>query len=378
MEIKILSSFSEVNCQQWNALLIENNPFVRYEFLNALEVNACADAKFGWIPRHIAIFENNELIAACLLYEKHNTYGEFVFDHAWSEAYQRNGLAYFPKLVSCIPFNPIQGQRFLCAPGREGELFPSLLNTIQEIAQKYQYSSFHCLFSSDVEQDWFQEQGLLSRHDCQFHWFNDKYQSFDDFLSKLSSRKRKNIRKERERVKQAGVTFRILNGSTATDKDWQDFTRFYLKTFEDKWGMATLNENFFKQVARDLPEQIVLVLADKGDKCIAGALMYRSDTNLYGRFWGCDTEVEYLHFEACYYQGIDYCIEHGLKKFEPGAQGEHKIARGFVPTLTRSSHWLSAPYFQQAILQFTEHEKSAVKNYMDNLHQHLPYKSAKS
>ena len=376
MEIKLLTSLSDINAQQWNELVKDNNPFVRYEFLNALEVNGCVDQSFGWIPRHIAIYEHDRLVAACILYEKHNTYGEFVFDHAWSDAYQRNGLEYFPKLVSCIPYNPIQGQRFLCQPGREEEIFPILLNAIQEIARQYQYSSFHCLFASEYEQEWFQSQDLLSRHDCQFHWFNQNYQSFDDFLSTFSSRKRKNIRKERERVKQAGVSFRVLDGYTSSDKDWQDFTRFYLKTFSEKWGMATLNEAFFKQVAKLIPDQVVLVLADLNDECIAGALMYKSDTHLYGRFWGCDIELEYLHFEACYYQGIDFCIEQGLNKFEPGAQGEHKIARGFIPTLTRSSHWLSAPYFQKPIEVFTQQEKLAIKDYMENLSQHIPYKKS--
>ena len=374
MEIKICQSISEIDKQHWNDLLLDNNPFCRYEFLHALEVHQCVAEKFGWIPRHIAVYEDEQLVGAMPLYEKHNSYGEFVFDNAWSDAYQRHGLQYFPKLVSSIPYTPIQGQRLLARVGQEEKIYTILLQTIKQIAQQFHYSGFHCLFASDIEQKWLESQQLYTRYDCQFHWHNQNYKDFDDFLSNLSSRKRKNIRKERASVIQKGVSFRVLDGLSSTDQDWQDFTRFYLSTFMEKWGMATLNLEFFKAIAHSLSDQVVLVLADYNERCIAGSLMYRSDTILYGRFWGCEESIDHLHFEACYYQGIEYCIRHGLKKFEPGAQGEHKVARGFIPCLTKSSHYLTEPHFQASIEQFIKHEQSNVIQYMKQLNQHLPYK----
>lgn len=375
MEIKIGQAMSDIDKEQWNALLIDNNPFIKYEFLYALENCQCAAEKFGWIARHIAIYEDNQLIGAMPLYEKHNSYGEFVFDQAWSDAYHRHGLEYFPKLVSCIPYTPIQGQRLLSLAGQEEKIYPILIKTVKEITQQYHYSGFHCLFPMQAEQQFLQEHQLYTRYDCQFHWHNRDYKDFDEFLSVLSSRKRKNIRKERNSIKQKGITFRVLDGVTSTEKDWQDFNRFYQSTFDEKWGMATLNLDFFQAIAKSLAEQVVLILADDESHCVAGALMYKSDTTLYGRFWGCRESIEYLHFEACYYQGIEYCIRHGLTKFEPGAQGEHKIARGFIPTLTKSSHFLSEPHFKDSIEQFILHEQEAVINYMTKLNQHLPYKN---
>jgi predicted N-acyltransferase len=215
---------------------------------------------------------------------------------------------------------------------------------------------------------------LLTRHDCQFHWRNQGYRQFEDFLADLTAKKRKNIRQERRRVAEAGVALRRLNGHTATAEDWRHFTHFYNRTFEEKWGIATFNYAFFLEVAQRLPEQILLVLADQEDDCIAGSLMYRSDTTLYGRHWGCVRQIDSLHFEACYYQGIDYCIEQGLTCFEPGAQGEHKIARGFRPTLTRSNHWIVDDRFRQAISAHVLHEQDAVQHYMRDLAASLPFK----
>ena len=217
---------------------------------------------------------------------------------------------------------------------------------------------------------------MLVRHDCQFHWSNHDYEDFDDFTSRLTSRKRKNIRKEREAVSKAGVSLRRLNGHTATDKDWSDFAVFYHKTFEEKWGMATFNKDFFASIASSLPDNILLVLADLDGECIAGSLMYVSDTTLYGRHWGCTEDVDQLHFEACYYQGIEFCIEKGLKRFEPGAQGEHKIARGFLPVLTRSSHWVESDVFQKPIEDFCLQEREGVAAYMVQLEKKNPYKES--
>ncbi len=373
MQINIHAEISQIPAQKWNTLIKDNNPFLRHEFLAALESNGCVSDQFGWRSCHIAIYEDDLLIAAMPLYTKMNSYGEFVFDHAWADAYQRNNIPYFPKLVSSIPYTPASGQRLLCLPNRKDEVFPLLIKTIQQFAQQQNYSSFHCLFPHSDEQDWMEDYGLLTRHDCQFHWQNQNYKNFDEFLAKLDKRKRKNIRQERRRVEQQNITLRVLDGKTATDKDWADFARFYQQTFAEKHGTATLNEGFFKEVAQKLPEQTVLVLADTEDgNCVAGSLMFSSDTTLYGRHWGCSEQVDKLHFEACYYQGIEYCIKHKLQTFEPGAQGEHKIARGFVPTLTRSSHWLNNSPFEESIKNFTQHEQEGVAHYMKSLKS--PYK----
>ena len=373
--IKIHTNIIEIQCDAWNSLVKDNNPFLQHEFLHALEEHGCVGERFGWLPRYIAVYENDTLIAVMPTYEKYNSYGEFVFDNAWADAWQRSGLQYYPKLVTAVPYTPTTGQRLLVKHRDVSQINSILLDTLKALAEKRNASGVHILFPNADEQGWLEQQDeVFARHDCQFHWTNQGYHSFDDFLLALTAKKRKNIRQERRRVINAGVTFRVLDGHTATDKDWQQFDHFYQKTFDEKWGTATLNEAFFKAVAKALPEHIVLVMADQNDECIAGALMYRSDTVLYGRYWGCTEHIDALHFEACYYQGIEYCIQHGLQRFEPGAQGEHKIARGFVPTLTRSSHWLAENPFQASIENFVKHEQEAVAQYMDDCMQHVPYR----
>ena len=375
LTIKIYPTIADISADAWNALIKDNNPFLRHEFLNALEVHNCVGETFGWLPHHIAIYDEGDLVAAMPVYEKHNSYGEFVFDNAWADAWQRSGFRYYPKLVVAVPYTPTTGQRLLVKHHDVAEINAVLINTLGALAEKMQASGLHILFPNDDEQNWLEQQEhFFHRHDCQFHWSNKNYQCFDDFLAELTAKKRKNIRQERRRVEKAGVSFRVLDGNTATDKDWQQFNHFYQKTFDEKWGTATLNEAFFKAVAHAIPEQIVLVMADQDDECIAGALMYCSDTTLYGRYWGCTEDVDALHFEACYYQGIDYCIQHGLERFEPGAQGEHKIARGFVPTLTRSSHWLAENPFQDSIEQYVKQEQEAIAQYIDDCMQRIPYR----
>ncbi len=374
MHIEIISSLDQVPAAQWNALVRDNNPFVRHEFLAALEHHGCVGPEFGWLPHHILIYRDDELLGAMPLYEKHNTYGEFVFDHAWAEAYKRHGMRYFPKLVSAIPYTPASGQRLLAKAGTEAEIFPYLLSSALHLAKELEASSVHWLFALPEEQDWLEAQGLFTRHDCQFHWKNFGYPHFDDFLNALSAKKRKNIRQERRKVKEAGVVLRKLDGHTATAADWERFAFFYQHTFESKWGTPTMNEGFFREVAAKLPDQVLLVMADQGGETIAGSLMFRSDTRLYGRHWGCTEYFDSLHFEACYYQGIEFCIQHGLHVFEPGAQGEHKVPRGFIPTRTRSSHWLAAEPFRKPVQQHTLHEQRAVADYMQSVREHMPYR----
>lgn len=367
MQISIHQSIAEIPALQWNRLVRDNNPFLDHAFLLAMEQHQCVGEQFGWLPAHIGIVEEGALVAAMPLYEKTNSYGEFVFDHAWAEAWQRVGLSYYPKLVSAVPYTPATGQRLLCESGREHEFYPLLLKAALQLLETQRFSGLHILFPGASEQAFLQRQDLVSRHDCQYHWHNRQYRDFDDFLSRLTARKRKNIRRERQKVEQASVKLRCLDGHSATEQDWDDFTRFYDQTFTEKRGMATFNLGFFNQIAQALPDQILLVLADHEHECIAGALMYKSDHTLYGRHWGSTTHIDSLHFEACYYQGIEHCILNGLEHFEPGAQGEHKIARGFEPILTRSFHWLQPEQFREPVKRYCELEQAAVADYLAEL-----------
>lgn len=381
LQIKVHSAMNEFSSTAWNELHHDSNPFLRYEFLHALEEHQCVSPKFGWIPRHIGLYENDSLVAAMPLYEKHNNYGEFVFDQAWSEAWQHAGLNYYPKLVSAIPYSPVLGSRLLTHPkldlAHQDRLKTQLIESVQQLCLQNNLSGVHLLFSSPKQQDWLaQQSNWLYRQDCQFHWLNQSYEHFDDFLATLTAKKRKNIKQERQSVKNSGVTFRLLNGETAKTKDWAQFEMFYQKTFIEKWGTPTLNRAFFEAVATALPKQVLLVLADDSNgQCIAGSLMFQSDTHLYGRHWGCTSEVKNLHFEACFYQGIEHAIKQGLQVFEPGAGGEHKIARGFVPVSMQSAHWLSHNPFPDAIDRFIFHEKQAVAAYIQDCLVHVPYKN---
>ncbi len=375
LSVKIHKSIAEISRIDWNALIEDNNPLLRHEFLHGMELHQCVGEKFGWLPCHIALYDDHQLVGAIPLYIKTNNYGEFVFDHSWADAYSRNGMDYYPKLVSAVPYTPAQGQRLLCQRQDRSAILPVLFKTLQELTHANDFSGFHFLFAADEDQDFLENHNLLIRHDCQYHWFNKNYQNFSEFLATLVSRKRKNIRKERQAVVNAGVTLRRLNGHTANSKDWQDFTLFYNRTFEEKWGMATFNQAFFEHVAKHLPDNILLVLADNADgQCIAGSLMYVSDNTLYGRHWGCTEQIDHLHFEACYYQGIEFCIEQGLSKFEPGAQGEHKIARGFIPVRTRSAHYLQQTPLYSPIADFCQRERRGVADYMQQLQAKIPFK----
>lgn len=371
---------SEIDASAWNQLVKENDPFLNHHFLHALEVHECVGETFGWLPRHLAVYQDSKLIGAVPLYIKYNSYGEFVFDHTWAQAWEQVGLPYYPKLVTSVPYSPVTGQRLLTHPDlSENEritLLTAMLERIKAFANRQGMSGWHCLFAEKTQQAWLESQtDILVRHDCHFHWFNQNYQSFDDFLEKLTAKKRKNIRQERRSIEQAGIQLRTLNGHSATSEDWATFSELYFKTFTEKWSTPTLNEGFFKTVAQALPDHVVLIMADDSSgQCIAAALMYRSDSTLFGRHWGCFQEVKNLHFEACYYQGIEYAIAHRLALFEPGAGGEHKIARGFVPVETHSAHWLTVNPFAKPMQNFLRAEKEATETYCKECAQHVPYK----
>ena len=369
-----------IPAEHWNTLINDNNPFVRHEFLQALEQFDCASSRFGWIPHHLTVYKEEQLMAALPLYEKHNSYGEFVFDHSWANAWQSVGLDYFPKLVTSVPYSPVTGSRLLVKqtlPQEEQkQLWQHMLVQVQQFALENDFSGWHCLFANQNEQAWLNTQpDFYIRNDCHFHWFNQNYTTFNDFLDQLTGKKRKNIRQERNAILKSGVTLRVLNGHTANNQDWENFAFFYHKTFTDKWSTPTLNEGFFKAVAKAMPEQVVLILADNAaGQCVAGSLMYRSATVLYGRHWGCTEEIKNLHFEACYYQGIEFAIEHGLQRFEPGAGGEHKIARGFIPVKTQSAHWLAPNPFDEGLRHFIKEEQTIMDNYFIENQSHSPYK----
>jgi len=375
MQISFHESIQEIEATEWNALVQHKQPFLQHSFISALENHGCIGGDLDWYGHHISVREDNCLIGAMPLFEKHNTHGEFVFDHSWADAWHRAGLRYYPKLVSATPYTPASGQRLLCQEGREDEVYPILLEAVIQFAQASEASSFHCLFPAKDQQQFMSDAGLFTRYDCQYHWHNREYESFDHFLSTLTSKKRKNIKQERRKVKDAEITLRVLDGTTASLEDWHIFTDFYRRIYERKWGMPVFNQPFFSEVAAALGEQVILVMADLDDKPVAGSLMYKSDHTLFGRHWGCAEKHNSLHFEACYYQGIEYCIEHNLKLFEPGAQGEHKVTRGFLPTMTKSNHWIAAEGFRASIERFCQHEKMSIEAYMKQLDNRLPYKT---
>jgi len=372
MELQVIPDLSAIAPEDWNRLRGTDNPFLRHEFLSGLETYHCL-APYGWTPQHLIATEQGRLVGAVPMYLKTNTYGEFVFDFSWAQAYDRAGLAYFPKLVAAVPYSPVTGNRILSSDPRVVE---QLILGAREHAKHLRVSSLHWLFPTESNTQQLEQHGYLRRTGCQFHWTNAGYRDFADFLATFNAQKRKSVNRERRRVSDAGVEIEILDGHAATDEHWQIFHRFYASTFARLSGWATMSEDFFRHLGRTLPDQIMLVLAKHQGRYVAGAFSMRSNDTLYGRHWGCDTEFNSLHFEACYYQGIDYCIKHGLKHFEPGAQGEHKVGRGFAPTHTWSAHWLAEPGFHRAVADFVKHERKGMDQYMSELDEHLPFKNS--
>ena len=330
----------------------------------------------GWLPRHIVVTNaGGALLGALPLYRKSNSWGEFVFDFAWADAYRRAGLAYFPKLVAAVPFTPATGARLLVADGaNRAEVTGALLDAALAHARDIDASSLHILFPREEEALELQARGLLLRKDCQFHWHNRGYASFDDFLGQFTAEKRKKAKRERRRVAETGISFQFLSGGDISDAQWRDIMSLYGSSFWRRGREPYLNEAFFREIARTLPAQLVVVLAMAQQAAVAVAILFRSDDTLYGRYWGSSGDYHSLHFETCYYQGIDYCIRHGLQRFEPGTQGEHKIARGFVPQPVWSSHWLSDTRFAAAVDRYLDREREHIDQYMDVVEDHVPYR----
>jgi len=385
LQIEIRDSLEGIAVAAWNALNDDGNPFLRHEFLHSLQATGCLGESTGWYPRYFLLWlENhsgNELIAAVPTYIKTNSYGEFVFDWSWAEAYEKNQLDYYPKLVSSIPFTPATGRRLLIRADQPFEETAQLLSSaIRQYADGEEFSGVHYLFVTQSESDILTKMDHLKRMDCQYHWQNDSYADFDDFLSRCTSKRRKTIRRERRHVNDAGLRLEQRLGDSLSETEWRWVHKFYESTFDRKWGNPSLTQTFFERVGTHMGKNILIVFAyDDTDKQpewpVACSIMFISKASLYGRFWGCRADHNSLHFEACYYQGIDYCIKHKIQRFEPGAQGEHKITRGFIPTLTYSAHHIKHPGFRDAIANYLKQERQHVELRCTGLNDLLPFRS---
>ncbi len=373
---KAVPALAELDADQWDACAGDANPFVSYAFLSALEDAGCVGAKTGWQPYHVASEDAQGRLAACApLYAKSHSQGEYVFDHGWADAYERAGGRYYPKLLCAAPFSPVTGPRLLVRPGADADARrDELISALLAAAQQLKVSSLHINFPTEAEWRALGERGLLLRTGEQFHWFNRGYGSFDDFLADLSSRKRKMIRKEREAARAEGVEIRILSGPEVREEHWDAFFRFYMDTGGRKWGRPYLNRRFFSLLGERMADRIALVMCRRDGRWIAGALNLSGSDTLYGRYWGCVEEVPVLHFEACYYQAIEHAIAHGLAKVEAGAQGPHKIARGYLPCPIYSAHWIRDAGFRAAIENYLKRERREVEHELEHLAEFAPFR----
>lgn len=349
----------------------KNNPFASNAFLQACEQSGSCTAESGWRPFHLELSDNNhQVIAPC--YIKSHSWGEYVFDWAWAQAYEHHGLEYYPKLIVAIPYTPSQGPRLLGANSLEDTAV--LVEHLKQQCKAHAYSGFHILYPTAQEQEWLSQLNLLERHDVQFHWRNRGFKSFDDFLDQFTSRKRKNIRKERASIDAQHIQLKTIETENISKADMDAFYYFYHATYLKRGRQGYLNRAFFEALRLNMPENLVLFMAYQDDNPIAGALCFRDEESLYGRYWGCIEEFNNLHFETCYYQGIDYCIQHNLQRFDPGTQGEHKLARGFEPTITKSYHWLVHEGFMEAADRFCQDDRAHTNLYFQQATQSLPFK----
>jgi predicted N-acyltransferase len=382
MHCKVHSSIAEIPAALWDGLFNSRNPFVQHAFLLAMEESGCVSARTGWQPRHMVLHDGGEAVAVLPLYEKNDSYGEFVFDWGWAEAYQRHGLNYYPKLVTAIPFSPVAGPRVGIAESAEpGAVFRALLDAIHQLSAEYGYSGWHLLFPGERLQkaliEMRDEGAFMHREAVQFHWFNREYQSFDDFLATLRSSRRKNIRRERRRVAEEGVTVMRKAGAEISDEDWRGFYQCYQSTYLKRSGhTGYLNWDFFSRLRETMSGALMLVVAYRNDGIVASSLFLYDRDRLYGRYWGALRNISCLHFEACFYQGIEFCIENGIQTFDPGTQGEHKLVRGFEPVKSASYHWIANPQFRRAIADFLNREKRFTEEYKEQAEDMLPYRKA--
>ncbi|MFT5501188.1 MAG: putative N-acyltransferase [Woeseiaceae bacterium] len=372
MKIDIAESIADFSASSWDRLAGDRYPFLRHAFLQAAESNGCVSTETGWRPRHIGIRDNRgKLLGVMPLYEKTHSWGEFVFDWSWAQAYQRAGLEYYPKLVSAAPFTPAQSPRLLATTDEIRQL---LIESACELAKNTGSSSLHVQFPLQEELPLFEKSGLKLRKDCQFHWHNQNFSHFEDFLQTFNASKRKKARRDRRHAKEQGFKFRCLRGAELDASVWSDVYELISITFLQRGSLPYFSKEFFIEVSTRCPESILVILAELESTPVAAAVFYDSNDVLYGRYWGSDANYNALHFETCYYQGIDYCIANKRRVFEPGTQGEHKISRGFTPVETWSAHWLAKPEFFAAVGNYLDEETLHIDRYIDAVNMHSPYK----
>ena len=379
MKIHFIESIKNIDETTWNNLVDSDYPFMKHSFLLSLEESKCVGEGTGWYTFHLVVKEEEDVIAVIQMYIKTDSHGEFIFDWSWADAFYRNGLDYYPKLVSAIPFTPASGPRLCVLDESKRTHISSLIKEgIEEISIELGISSAHILLPEKKELTPYVDSGFSTRTSYSFHWFNNNYSDFDDFLKELTSRQRKNLRKERSKISDQNIHMERIPGEDITEELWESFFKFYQITYLKRGMQAYLNLDFFHKISERLPESLLLVIAKdaKTKGHLAGALNFCDSKNLYGRYWGCLEEYDSLHFESCYYQGIEHCIEMKLNKFDPGVQGEHKIKRGFLPVETFSSHWIKDDRFKKAIDDFLIREREHILEYNERCKSLLPFKSS--
>ena len=376
IEVRFHDAIAQIAPEDWDVCARADarpvDPFTSYRFLRALEDSGSAGVGTGWQPHHITAHLQGQMIACAPLYAKAHSQGEYIFDHSWAHAYERAGGRYYPKLQMAVPFTPATGRRFLVAPGYENIGAQALVQGAVQLAEQNGISSLHVTFCTEEETR--ADLGLLHRTSQQFHWVNQGYADFDAFLTQLSSRKRKAIRRERAKAQEFGGQIHMLTGDQIEPQHWDAFWEFYQDTGARKWGMPYLTRRFFDCAQEVLREDILLVMAERDGRWVAGALNFIGRDALYGRYWGCVEDHPFLHFELCYYRAIDYAIQHGLGRVEAGAQGEHKLARGYLPVTTHSLHWIRDPGFERAVAEYLEAEKAAIDDEIEILTSYGPFR----
>ncbi|MGI9365034.1 MAG: GNAT family N-acetyltransferase [Rhizobiaceae bacterium] len=383
--IKVIGAAGEIEANAWNSLAnpisdstydFDYNPFLSHDFYNSLENSGSADRHTGWLPQHLIMEQNDAVIGIVPCYLKNHSQGEYVFDHGWADAFERAGGSYYPKLQATVPFTPASGRRLLVGNGSQADRRRLMLaGGLQRVCEQLDVSSAHITFMQEAEWTLLGENGFLRRNDQQFHWLNDGYESFDDFLAALSSRKRKNIRKERQAALSGnGISIEWLTGDQLTEDIWDIFYSFYMDTGSRKWGRPYLTRKFYSLIGETMADDIVLIMARRDGRYVAGAINFIGSHTLFGRHWGCVEDHPFLHFEVCYYQAIDFAIEHKLQRVEAGAQGGHKLARGYMPQITYSAHYITHPDFRRAVEDYLEHERDAVVRENEAITRHGPFK----
>lgn len=383
--IKAYSNIKEIGSSTWDQCAnpvitdpscpIPFDPFVSFDFLNALEASGSVSARTGWAPYHLVLEQSGEIVGAMPMYLKNHSQGEYVFDYGWADAFERAGGKYYPKLQVSIPFTPATGRRLLIASeDSSNELENCLLSGAMQVAEQMEISSIHLTFAPEDQWKRMGELGFLQRTHQQFHWYNNNYACFDDFLLALSSKKRKNIRRERKEAAASGVAIECLTGADIKPEHWNAFYHFYIDTGSRKWGSPYLTEEFFQMVGESMPENILLVMCKKEGRYVAGAINFIGGDCLFGRNWGCVEDIPFLHFEVCYYQAIEFAISRGLQRVEAGAQGPHKLARGYLPSHTYSAHWIVNESFRDAVGHFLTEERQHIDQEISYMTERSPFK----